>query len=128
MQDVFVDTMRGLDKLADPAAVRGWLATVTVRKAIRQLRRRRLRRLVSLDDPAVVVDVIDPAATPEQRLVLERVYRVLDDMPATERVAWVLRTMQGEALKRVVELCRCSLATAKRRIAAARTEIVARIG
>jgi RNA polymerase sigma-70 factor (ECF subfamily) len=127
VQDVFVDAMRGVGRLADPAAVKGWLATVAVRKATRRLRRRKLLRLVGLDDPLDAVDAIDRAASPEQRLLLERVYRVLDEIPAVERVAWTLRRMEGERLERIAELCGCSLATAKRRVAAAEAKITERV-
>ena len=41
VQDVFLDAHRGLGKLRDLDAIRGWLATVTVRKARRRLRRQR---------------------------------------------------------------------------------------
>jgi RNA polymerase sigma-70 factor (ECF subfamily) len=39
------------------------------------------------------------------------------------RVAWTLRYVEGEKLERVAEHCGCSLATAKRRIAAAHAKI-----
>ena len=35
------------------------------------------------------------------------------------RVAWTLNYVEGETLEEVARLCGCSLATAKRRIAAA---------
>jgi RNA polymerase sigma-70 factor (ECF subfamily) len=54
---------------------------------------------------------------------LAKVYAVLDALPSDERVAWSLRHVEGERLERVAELCGCSLATAKRRIAAAHQRI-----
>lgn len=42
VQDVFLVAARGLDRLREPAAVKGWLATVAVRISMRRLRRRRL--------------------------------------------------------------------------------------
>src|SRR5882724_4133635 len=49
VQEVFVAAMRGLHTLREPAAIRGWLATVAVRVARRKLRRRRFRVFVGLD-------------------------------------------------------------------------------
>ena len=46
-------------------------------------------------------------------------YSVLNRIPAGPRAAWVLRYLLDEPLDRVAEMCGCSLATAKRRIAAA---------
>jgi RNA polymerase sigma-70 factor (ECF subfamily) len=50
-----------------------------------------------------------------------RIYRLLDELPANERLAWTLRHIEGEQVEAVASLCGCSLATAKRRIAAAQT-------
>src|SRR5215207_10492930 len=50
VQDVFVAAMGKLPPAHEPRAVRGWLATVTVRMAGRRLRRRRLLRFLGLDD------------------------------------------------------------------------------
>ena len=43
----------------------------------------------------------------------------LAELPARERAAWLLRHVEGYELAEVARLCECSLATAKRRIAAA---------
>jgi RNA polymerase sigma-70 factor (ECF subfamily) len=123
VQEVFLDAHGGLGELRDPGAVRGWLAKVTVRKARRVLSRRRLKRLVGLDAAPDYGQVADDAASPEQRVLLAEIYRLLDDLPADERLAWSLRYVEGESLQSVAELCGCSLATAKRRVAAARTKI-----
>src|SRR5687768_9978829 len=50
VQDVFIAAERGLAKLEQPEAIKGWLATVTVRVARRRLRRRRFWKMVGLDD------------------------------------------------------------------------------
>jgi RNA polymerase sigma-70 factor (ECF subfamily) len=78
-----------------------------------------VRSFFGLDDPVTYGSVIDPSASPEQKALLGRVYRVLDGMPTNERVAWALRYVEGEPLESVAVLSGCSLATAKRRIAAA---------
>ena len=118
VQDVFLGAHRGMKNLRNAEAAKGWLATVTVRKASRRLKLRRLRRFVGMDDMPGYEQVA-PGATPEQKAVLAAVYRVLDTLPANERVAWTLRHVQGYKLEEVAQHCECSLATAKRRIAAA---------
>jgi RNA polymerase sigma-70 factor (ECF subfamily) len=122
VQDVFVAAMEGLHDLRDPEAVRGWLATITVRQAMRRLRTRRLRaffRLDELGDGAALA----PGATAEQRALVAVVYRELDKLAADERVAWVLRHVEGESLEAVAELCGVSLSTVKRKVAAAQTKL-----
>lgn len=123
VQEVFLVAVRGLRAIRDPRAVKAWLARVAVRAARRKLRKRRLRSFFGLDDPGVETSVTDPSASPEQRALLRRVYRVLDDMPANERIAWSLRYVEGEPLDNVASLSGCSLATAKRRISAAKRTI-----
>jgi len=119
VQEVFVIAVRGLSQLREPAALKGWLARITVRVARRRLRMRRLRTFLGLDEATLYDSMVDEAASPEQRVLVGRVYRALDGLPADHRIAWSLRHMEGEKLEDVAVLCNCSLATAKRRIAAA---------
>ncbi|MBN1610851.1 MAG: sigma-70 family RNA polymerase sigma factor, partial [Polyangiaceae bacterium] len=118
VQEVFVIAVRGLKSVRDPEAVKGWLACIAVRVVRRRLRMRRARKFVGFDTP-VPLDPADWAASPEQRTLLLQVYRALESLPANERIAWTLRYLQGERLEDVAAQCGYSLATAKRRIAAA---------
>ena len=119
VQDVFIAAMRGLHQVRDPATIKAWLVTIAVRLARKRLRQRRARAWLGLAADVDYSAIAGPEASPEERLVLQRVYQCLDTLPADQRLAWTLRHIEGEALQRVAELCRCSLATAKRRIAAA---------
>jgi RNA polymerase sigma-70 factor (ECF subfamily) len=121
VQEVFVAAIRGLRDLREPGAIRGWLATVTVRIARRKLRRRRLRAFVGLDVPDYTHLAV--AAGQEQALLIARAYRVLDQLPVDDRIAWMLRHVEGESLESIAKICGCSLATAKRRIARAQAEL-----
>jgi RNA polymerase sigma-70 factor (ECF subfamily) len=123
IQEVFVAAVRGVHAVRDPAAIRGWLARVTVRVARQRLRRRRVRVFLGLDEPVVYDSVVDRSASAEQRALLARVYGILDGLPANQRIAWSLRHIEGEPLENVASMAGCSLATAKRRIAAAAQKI-----
>ncbi len=115
VQDVFWIASRSLARIYDLDAARPWLVTVTVRVVCRKLRRRRWRRALLGDAP--LADVPAPGVTPEQRALLARIYRVLETVPSGDRVAWLLRHVEGERLEDVAAASRCSLATVKRRIA-----------
>ncbi len=119
VQEVFLAAVRGLSSVRDPAAIKAWLARIAVRSARRRLQLRRVRTFLGMDDLTAYESVADEQASPEQRVLVQRVYRVLDSLPADQRIAWTLRHIEGEQLEAVAELCSCSLATAKRRIAAA---------
>jgi RNA polymerase sigma-70 factor (ECF subfamily) len=127
VQDVFLDACQDLERIRNPEAVRAWLAVCTVRRARRRLMRRRLRRMIGLDQSADYEQVADPHASPARRALLARVYEVLDRLPVDQRLAWTLRHMEGEDLESVARLCGCSLATAKRRIAVAARFILERL-
>ena len=118
IQDVFLVAFRQRDQLRDPGAIKGWLATIAVRTARRRLRMRRLRSLIGLDSQQALA-FTQPGASPEQEALLGHIYSLLDQVGVERRLAWTLRHVEGERLDRVAQRCGCSLATAKRRIAAA---------
>lgn len=128
VQDVFLDAVRGIDRLRDPGAAKAWLATLTVRKARRVLRKRRMMRFLGLDEGADYAEIVDEGASSAERVMVADLYRTLDTLPTEERLAWTLRHLEGEQLERVAELCGCSLATVKRRIAAAHAVMGGELG
>jgi RNA polymerase sigma-70 factor (ECF subfamily) len=121
VQDVFWIASRRLCRIHSLDAARPWLVTVTVRVAGRRLRRRRLRRFFG--GGVEVVDLPATGISPEQYSLLQRMYRVLDTLPSQDRIAWILRHVEGERLQEVALSCGCSLATAKRRIASAQVAL-----
>lgn len=125
IQEVFFAAFRQRDQLRDPTAAKNWLATIAVRTARRQLRRRRLRQFVGLDHGGPALELPDPQISPEKRALLARVYEILDSMGVERRLAWTLRYVEGEKLEVVAERCGCSLATVKRRIASAQALLLA---
>jgi len=123
VQDVFLVAVRGIGDVMDPDAVKGWLATITVRTARRRLRVRAFKGLVGLDHSTHYERIASADASPEERVLIAHLYRVLDRLPVNHRIAWVLRTMEGEQLDAVAKACGCSLATAKRYIHAAQVAV-----
>jgi RNA polymerase sigma-70 factor, ECF subfamily len=126
VQDAYVIALSGLDRLADPQAFASFLATIVVRRVRRLLRRRRLARMLGLLPAAEPLDptqLISSAAPADAIAELNDIYRLLDTLPAQERLALVLRRVEGHPLEEVASLLECSLATAKRRIAAAEAKL-----
>jgi len=129
VQDVFIKAGRWLSKLNDPSAVRAWLLKVTVRLAWRRLRMRRFRVALGMEGSYDYAEVAHRGRlSPEDGAFLAEVYRILDRMPARERLAWSLRHVDGERLEDVALRCACSLATAKRWIATAQERLEKEIG
>jgi RNA polymerase sigma-70 factor (ECF subfamily) len=117
VQDVFLAAHRGLVRRESHEEIKGWLARVTVRLAKRRMHRLRIRGFLGVGDQPQFERMADRNASPEQRATIAAVYRVLDKQPVGHRIAWVLRMVEGHPLAEVAELCGCSLATVKRRIA-----------
>jgi len=128
VQDVFLEAVRSIGKLRDPAAIKGWLATLSVRAARKRIRRRRVHAFVFGSDSVDYSVLVDRTASPEERLLLSRSYAVLDSLPANQRLAWVLRYFEGEPLAVVAERCECSLATVKRHIQRAQDHLQKELG
>jgi RNA polymerase sigma-70 factor (ECF subfamily) len=123
VQDVFLQAHRKLATLEEPGAIRGWLATTTVRMSSRRLRRRRMLRFIGLDGSHDYENVADGGASPHERALLAQIYRLLDEMPVEERTAWTLRMIEREPIERVADLLGISESTAKRRIRAGQEAI-----
>ena len=131
VQDTFVTAFEQLRALREPAALRGWLAQIAVSLVRRRLRRARLKRMLGLDngaDDATLGALAAPGTNPDQRAELALVDRALSSVAANVRIAWMLRQVEGLELAEVASACGCSLATAKRRIAAAETAVRAHVG
>jgi RNA polymerase sigma-70 factor, ECF subfamily len=123
VQDVFVEATRGIQRLKEPDAVKGWLATITVRVVRRRLRLRRLRRVLGFDEQVDYARLADRGASPVDKLLVKAVYQMLDEMPVEDRLAFTLHHVEGETIDAVAVMCGCSCATAKRRIARAQRAI-----
>ncbi len=122
VQDTFIDALRDLPTLREPAYVGRWLVRIAVHKVQKRFRRRKLRRLLGLerdDHDEPLARQAGPSVNAETRAELALLDRVLDRMSGDDKSAWVLRHLEGYALEEVAELCNCSLATIKRRIARA---------
>ena len=126
VQDTFVVGLAQLGKLRNPAALRTWLARIAVNLVRRRLRRERLLRILGLDrgsDDATLAALAAPTLQADDRTELALVDQVLRRLPANLRIAWMLRKVEGLPLAEVASACACSLATAKRRVAAADAEV-----
>ncbi len=123
VQDVFLEAHRGLKHVRDTNAIKGWLARICVRRAVRRLRRRKLRAWLSLDSFEHEPTYASPEASPEARAEVARLYGQLEKLPALTRAAWVLRFLEGEGLGEIAALCACSQSTVQRRLREAQAEL-----
>jgi len=119
LQEVFIRALGQLGKLRDTQRVRSWLTTIAVFVAREQIRLRARRRSLSAYSPEHTRPRLLEQPSLEARQALSAIYGVLDGMPVNERMAFVLRFVEGMTLPDAAEGCGVSLATLKRRLARA---------
>lgn len=122
IQDTFITAFAQLERLEQPASFRSWVGGMIVRKVSKVLRHRRLLSrlgLVRKEGDPDVDSVLSRNAPVEAKAELSRIYEVVRDLPADQRIALLLRRVEGATLEEIAEWTNCSLATVKRRIAKA---------
>jgi RNA polymerase sigma-70 factor, ECF subfamily len=115
VHQVFVNIVSGLAKVRDAERLGAWMTSVCVKTVRTEIRRRRVRRFFHAG-PSEIHRIAAPVEDHEARQLLEKVYTLLDALPADERIAFVLRYIDERPLLQVAEACECSLATIKRRL------------
>jgi RNA polymerase sigma-70 factor, ECF subfamily len=128
LQDVFVAFLRSADTLRNGAALKGFLIGVTVRLVALELRRRKIRRWVSLSPSGSLPDTPVAPRDVEGREALAALYRVLERMPTRRRLAFVLRVVQGCEILEVAASLGVSDSTAKREIIRAQEQVLRQAG
>jgi RNA polymerase sigma-70 factor (ECF subfamily) len=125
VQDSFVFAIQRLAALNNPQAFAAWLGSIIVRTVQKRLRHRRMLTRLGLRRPEQIDpdSVISPQAPPEVAHELTRVYGVLEQLPTEERVALVLRRVDGLEIAEIAERMSLSVSTIKRRLAAAEARL-----
>lgn len=122
VQDVFVRVISRASSVRDADRERAWVASVAVNVVRNHLRRRRVRRIVELHPaPPEEVVLTEPALV--ARDLVQRGYRLLAQISPANRIALILRRVQGRSIDEVASLCKCSRATVKRRVQRAETQL-----
>jgi RNA polymerase sigma-70 factor, ECF subfamily len=115
-QDSFITVIDKCQSMREPSLLRSFVVGVTFRIARNHLRKRALRRFLALEE------VSEPAfesCDPECAERVSHIYAVLDQLDSDSRLCFVARHVEGYGLAEAAELCNCSLATYKRRLARA---------
>ncbi|MFO0663166.1 MAG: RNA polymerase sigma factor [Polyangiaceae bacterium] len=115
VQETFLSALDVLHTVENAASVRGFLATIAVRKALRLVSKRRRRRTLFGVFALFGATRSDPRATAAAEDLLE----ALERLPTDLRMPWILARTYDFTLPEVAKACAISLATTKRRIAQA---------
>jgi RNA polymerase sigma-70 factor (ECF subfamily) len=125
VQDAFVYAFHRLASLQNPQAFAAWIASIVVRTASKRLRRQRLLTRLGLqrNEPIDLDAIVSPSAPPEVVSELKGVYALLDRLPTEQRIALVLRRVEGMELSEIATAMKLSLATVKRRLVLAEARL-----
>jgi RNA polymerase sigma-70 factor (ECF subfamily) len=126
-QDALVDAIGHLDALTNPQAFTSWMASIVVRRALGHLRNGRLLLRLGLRSPTPLdlETLISPGAPTDVVIELQAVRAALDCLPEQERMVLILRRVGGLRLSEIGRRMNVSLATVKRRLAAAEDRFAA---
>lgn len=119
IQNVLITVFLGIERLREPRALDQWVAQIT-RSELRNLfRRRRTRRLDSLDalpehdDPSFQLDV-------DARDLAGRVMRVMDRLPPNDNALLAIFWFERSTVAAMAANAGCSVITMRRRLLRAR--------
>src|SRR5580658_8811788 len=116
LQQVFFCLFTRIDTLQKPSALRSFIFSITVRTLKSELKRRRVRRWVTLSETGEMPDASVPGVDAATAQLRRRLYRALDRLGVEDRTIFVLRHVEEMTLEEVAEVMQLSLATVKRRL------------
>jgi RNA polymerase sigma-70 factor (ECF subfamily) len=128
-QEAFLSAYRSIERCRGDV-FRAWLLRIAANACTDELRRRRRRPQVSLDDhsgEASPLDLPDPSESPEERAVRSELSRHIQSglasLPPDQRAAVVLRDVQGLSYEEIAQVLRLSPGTVKSRISRGRARL-----
>lgn len=123
VQEVFLAFLRGVKGIGDGAALRGYLASVAVRQAAFEIRKRKVRRWVGLSPTGELPEGETKGEDVEGRAALRALDRVLGKLSQRRRMAFVLRDVQGLEMLEVAKALDVSESTLRRELLGAREQV-----
>jgi len=115
VHDTFVRALESIHKLRDAQALHSWVIGIAIFTVRIRLQKRRRRAWLHLFSPEDLPDLGISGPGPEVGEAMRSLSRVLDKMPTDERIAVVLRMVEGMTMPEGALACRVSLSTFKRR-------------
>src|SRR4029079_4751254 len=89
--------------LRDPSALRAFVLAVAMNVLKWELRRRWIGRRIRLSGTGALPDIETTSADAEARHALRSCYRIFDSLPSKERMAFVLRYMEGMTIDEMAD-------------------------
>lgn len=138
VQETMIAAWRQLPVLATPAAFSGWIYRISTNKCLDQLRKHTTGHEVLTSDEELErqsqtspapkhQDGSDPSTSAELSVQMDELASQLAAVTHEQRACWLLREMHGHSYAQIAELLGISEASARGRIARARTQLAERM-
>ena len=129
-QDAFIHAFRSLNTFRG-GSFRAWLFRIGANACYDEMRKRRARPALSLDEPRgeeqQTIDVAGHDPTPDEHMERAELAAVLQEalagLPPDQRLAIVLADVQGFDYSEIAVTMECSLGTVKSRISRGRAQL-----
>lgn len=95
LQDVFMGFVKSAAKLEEPNNLRAYLVSIAFRTSAMEIRRRKVRRWVTLTKSGEVPDAQALQREPDEARALKALYRILDGLSARDRLVFIARHIEG---------------------------------
>jgi RNA polymerase sigma-70 factor (ECF subfamily) len=113
-QEVFLRLFRKVKTLRDPASLRSFVYSVTVRALKSELRYRRLKAWLTFRGPESLPESSHTSPDLEARDLLQRLYSTLDRLSARDRLVFTLRRAESMTVEEIAATMGISVSTVKR--------------
>jgi len=113
-QEVFQRLFRKAETLREPDSLRSFVYAFTVRALQTELRRKKLRGWLHLDDPAAWRGQGWSTADVESRDLLRRFHALLERLAPRERLVFILRRVEAMTVEEIAATMEISESTVKR--------------
>jgi RNA polymerase sigma-70 factor (ECF subfamily) len=126
VQTTFVEAMRAIGRYRGEASFKTWITSIAVHVAQHHLRAGHLRRHAPLElvpEARVATSLPNLEAQIDERRLSARLYALLDRIPARQRVALLLFTVDGRPVEEVAALMGASQTTTRSRVFFARRSL-----
>ena len=130
VQDAFIVALADIGKLREADRFGPWLMRIALHQVHRRYRRRRIRQTFGITwgvEDASLDAFCSSDCPPEVRAELGKISRILESLSPRNRIAWILRFVEGCSFEEIAERIGSSVSTARRRVAAANSRLRKRI-
>jgi RNA polymerase sigma-70 factor (ECF subfamily) len=129
VDDVFLSFFESAWRIRESAKVKSYLVSITMNRIRREIRRRKRQALVRrLMGQQVEVDQRAGSDDPKAKAALIQLHKILEELGANERSAFLLKNLEGLPLAEIAEVLAISESTALRWTRRATEHVMKRVG